>query len=66
MIRFIRYLRARLCERSTLGDIAAGIAAAAFLPWPWSLFCLAVSLAKALVADGLVAPAAQPGQGAAR
>ena len=64
MIRFIDYLRARLCERSTLGDLAAGIGAAAFLPWPWSLGCLALSVAKALVPDGRVA--GQAGQGAAR
>jgi hypothetical protein len=49
------YLRRRLCERSTLADIIAGLGAAALLPWPWSLGCLALSLAKALIPDGPVA-----------
>ena len=63
MIRFLHYLRARLGERSTLGDIVAGIGAAALLPWPWSLACLALSLVKALVPDGRVIarPASESG-----
>jgi hypothetical protein len=54
MISLFLYLRARLCERSTLADIIAGIGAAALLPWPWSLACLGLSLAKALIPDGHV------------
>ena len=54
MRRAFPYLRARLCERSTLADIIAGICAAALLPWPWSFACLLLSAVKALIPDGRV------------
>jgi hypothetical protein len=50
----LSYLRRRLCERSTLGDLAAAATAAAIVPWPWSLAAMALLTAKALVPDGRV------------
>lgn len=54
MRKALSYLLARLNERSTLHDIAAGMTMAAVLPAPWSFACFAVCLAKALIPDGKV------------
>jgi hypothetical protein len=49
------YLKDRLDERSTWGDIIVGISAAAILPWPWSAASLIAAVVKALIPDGRVA-----------
>lgn len=51
----IRYLKARLEERSTWLLIGTGIAAASALPWPWSIGSMVVATIAALVPDGAVA-----------
>jgi hypothetical protein len=45
------YLKARIEERSTLGDIVVAISGAAVLPYPWSAVAFGVGLAKALIPD---------------
>lgn len=52
MRKIFEYLCRRAGERSTLGDIAAGVTAAALVPYPWSLVAFLVLTAKALVPDG--------------
>lgn len=47
----LRYLKARLGERSTWLLIGAGIAGAAALVWPWSLVAAIVAVIAALVPD---------------
>jgi hypothetical protein len=54
----VSYIRARLNERSTWVMIGAGVAAAAALPWPWSLVSVIVGVIAALVPDGKVTPSA--------
>lgn len=51
----IRYLKARFEERSTWLLIGGGVGVASALPWPWSLFSIAVSIIAALTPDGPVA-----------
>jgi hypothetical protein len=48
----IRYLKARLSERSTWLLIGSGVGTAAILDWPWSLVSAVVHTAAALVPDG--------------
>lgn len=48
----IRYLKARLGERSTWLLVGSGIGTAAMLPWPWSIVSAVVHTAAALVPDG--------------
>lgn len=50
-MKAIRYLKARLGERSTLLLIGSGIGTAAMLEWPWSLVSAVVHIAAALVPD---------------
>jgi hypothetical protein len=52
----LRYLRARLNERSSWLLIGTAIAAASALPWPWSLASVIVGVIAALVPDGTVKP----------
>jgi hypothetical protein len=47
----LRYLKARLNERSTWLLIGSGIGTAALLPWPWSIVSAIVHTAAALVPD---------------
>jgi hypothetical protein len=49
------FLIARLQERSTVSDLAAAVAAAALLPWPYNALSLAACILKGLIPD---APAA--------
>jgi len=48
----LRFLKARLGERSTWLLIGSGIGTAALLPWPWSIVSAVVHTAAALVPDG--------------
>jgi hypothetical protein len=48
----IKYVIARLQERSTWADIIVAIAASAVLPAPWSYVSVVVGAVKALVPDG--------------
>lgn len=50
-MRFLRYLRARLDERSTWLLIGTGVTGAAALEWPWSLAVALIGVAAALVPD---------------
>jgi hypothetical protein len=52
MISTIRYIRARLNERSTWLLIGTGIAGAAALTAPWSYVAAAIGVIAALVPDG--------------
>ena len=52
MMKALRYLKARLNERSTWLLIGSGIGTAALLPWPWSIVSAVVHTAAALVPDG--------------
>ncbi len=54
MMRAIRYIRARLNERSTWLLIGTGIAGAAALASPWSYVAAVVGVIAALVPDGSV------------
>lgn len=45
------WLRARLCERSTLVGISMACGAAAALPWPWSAISFGVGTIAALIPD---------------
>lgn len=47
----LRYLKARLEERSTWLLIGTGVTGAAALEWPWSLVVALVGVAAALVPD---------------
>lgn len=44
----LKYLRARLAERTTWAAIGAGVTAAALLPWPWSLVAAIIATIGAL------------------
>ena len=48
----IKYITARLRERSTWADIIVAIAASAVLPAPWSYVAVVVGAVKTLVPDG--------------
>ena len=48
----LRFLKARLGERSTWLLIGSGIGTAAMLPWPWSIVSFVVHIPAALVPDG--------------
>jgi hypothetical protein len=48
----VRYLKARLGERSTWLLVGSGIGTAAMLPWPWSIVSAVVHTVAALVPDG--------------
>jgi hypothetical protein len=52
----VSYIKARLEERSTWLLIGASIAAAAALPWPWSLVSVIAGTIAALVPDGPAKP----------
>jgi hypothetical protein len=52
----VSYVRARLNERSTWLLVGAAIAAAAALPWPWSLLSCIAGVIGALVPDGPAKP----------
>jgi hypothetical protein len=52
----VSYLRARIEERSTWLLIGTSVAAAAALPWPWSLVSVIVGVIAALVPDGPAKP----------
>ena len=54
----IRFIRARLNERSTWLLIGTGVATAAALSPPWSYVSAIVGVIAALVPDGPVAPGA--------
>lgn len=54
MLATIRYIRARLGERSTWLLIGAGVAGAAALMSPWSYVAAAIGVIAALVPDGSV------------
>lgn len=47
----LRFLKARMSERSTWLLIGSGVGTAALLPWPWSLVSALVHTAAALVPD---------------
>jgi hypothetical protein len=55
-MRVIRYLEARLLERSFWGDVILAVSAAAVLPKPWNYIFVGLSTVKALVPDGTVKP----------
>ena len=50
-MKLVRYIKARLNERSTWLLIGSGIGTSALLPWPWSLASALVHTAAALVPD---------------
>lgn len=50
-MKFLRYIKARMSERSTFLLIGSGIGTAALLPWPWSIVSALVHTAAALVPD---------------
>jgi hypothetical protein len=52
------FIAKRLCERSTLGDIGAGIAMAFAVPSPANFVAFAFFFVKALIPDGHVVPGA--------
>lgn len=54
-MRFVRYLEARLGERSFWGDVLIGISAAAVLPSPWCWLFAGMSAVKALIPDAVKA-----------
>lgn len=51
MMVVVRFLKARLSERSTWLLVGSGIGTAALLPWPWSIVSAVVHTAAALVPD---------------
>ena len=48
-MKLLRYLKARLCERSTWAAIGLGVSGAAALETPWSYVFVAVGVIGALV-----------------
>ena len=58
MLSVIRYIEARLAERSFWGDIIIAVSAAALLPRPWCFVFMGLSIVKAFVPDGGVKPQA--------
>ena len=54
-MRFVRYIRHRLNERSTWVSFVAGIGGASALPAPWSYMAMAAGAIGALVPDGDIA-----------
>lgn len=51
-MKALRFIKARLGERSTWLLVGSGIGTAAMLPWPWSIVSAVVHTAAALVPDG--------------
>ena len=51
-MKLLRYIKARLNERSTWLLIGSGIGTSAILEWPWSLVSALVHTIAALVPDG--------------
>ena len=50
-MKALRFIKARLGERSTWLLVGSGIGTAAMLPWPWSIVSAVVHTAAALVPD---------------
>jgi 4-amino-4-deoxy-L-arabinose transferase-like glycosyltransferase len=51
MLATLKYLKARIGERSTWIAIGASVGVAAALKWPWSLVSVIVGVIAALVPD---------------
>lgn len=51
-MKFIRYIKTRLNERSTWVAIGAGIAGASVLPHPFSWLAIAAAVIGSIVPDG--------------
>jgi hypothetical protein len=52
VLETLRYIKARMDERSTWMLFVAGISGASALPYPWNLGFLVVSVIAAFVPDG--------------
>lgn len=50
-MKLIRFVKARLQERSTLLLIGSGITTAAMLAWPWSAVSAVIHTIAALIPD---------------